>query len=433
MTQTAFSWQKITAREASYLALLASLKGEKFIADTLEDWRKAANPQPKDFHLAQQIATGSAQRALTLDFFAQQLAEHKKLSLKLKEKALLRTALYQYYFLDRIPLYAIANDSVALAKKYCHRIFANYLNAVLRKLPEQPQPNTPSGDSLEDLSIRYSYPSFFIKEIIQDYGSAKANQILEIGNHPSSTTLRVRCADQDSALPESLVWMEPQSYRVAQLKETAALPELAASPAFYIQNITPVCLLHGLLKEKTMNPNRILDLCAAPGGKLIALHDFFPEAHLHANDLTPEKIALLHENCQKYGLTAELTSGPGEQFTSPHSFDLIILDVPCSNTGVLNKRAEARWRLTETAIKELEDKQLELIKNAKKLLSPKGELWFMTCSILKRENEQLAARASQLFGLEIRHQQTIVPNREGWDGGYACAFTLPTRKILHSE
>src|SRR5438105_1560046 len=104
-------------REAAYLALLASSKEEAFISDLLDQWRLAASPSKADFQFARQIAYGTSQMALALDNLAAQMADKGKLSLKSKERLLMRLSLFQYFFLDRIPLYAIASESLKLARK----------------------------------------------------------------------------------------------------------------------------------------------------------------------------------------------------------------------------------------------------------------------------------------------------------------------------
>jgi 16S rRNA (cytosine967-C5)-methyltransferase len=114
----------------------------------------------------------------------------------------------------------------------------------------------------------------------------------------------------------------------------------------------------------------------------------------------------------------------GEEFNSSDRFDLIIVDAPCSNSGVFNKRPEARWRLSEDALCALEKSQLALLRHAVTLLAPEGEIWFMTCSILDSENEAVINKLCSELPLEVRKSMTILPSADGWDGGYACALRI---------
>lgn len=375
-----------TAREAAYLSLLSSLREEQFLSDYLSDWIARESPDMRDAALAYELATGTMRRLLTLEYLAISATEHQKLDLKRKERILVFVALYQLFFLDRIPNYAVVDESVAMAKKYCSEKFSQFLNALLRKHIAAP-PAIPS-----EFSVRYSYPSPLIDALIADHGKEAAVKILETGNKPPINMARKRPGFNYSIV-------EPY--------------EVKDNPDYYIQNETPGKLMEKLSKGMKIKPKRILDLCAAPGGKLLAAHDLFPNAYLVANDVSEARIGKLRQNCEKFKLKAELHVSAGEEFRCPEPFDLIILDVPCSNTGVMNKRAEARWQQ-----RDLEKTQLTLLESSRKLLSPEGEIWYLTCSILKKENQGITHH----FAENIREETTILPD-ETADGGYGCALT----------
>lgn len=407
-------------REAAFLAIMRSLSEQQFISDALEDWNAVSNPSKVDHNLAIQLANGASQMALALDFQAAQLAEKKKLSLKLKEKVILRLALYQYYFLERIPIYAIANEMTKLAKKYCHYTFANFLNAILRKV-ESLSLTLPKGDSFEELSVRFSYPLYFIKELVKDNGLEKAKAILEAGNLPPKTMVRLL---HETVPMSGLKIMTDLPFPMAIIEENSLIRSIAASPDYYIQNATPVRLMWELAQHSKNHPKTILDLCASPGGKLLAVHHHYPDASLFANDLTEEKVNRLKENCKKFGLEASFSQSDGISYQSEEKFDLIILDVPCSNSGVLNKRTEARWRLEKDSLNALKKLQLNLIEQAKSLLNPNGEIWYMTCSILHKENEALIDEATQLYHLKKQFIIQEFPNVNGFDGGFGAILTI---------
>ncbi|MBA3816975.1 MAG: hypothetical protein H0X29_10760 [Parachlamydiaceae bacterium] len=415
----------MNSREAAYLALLTSLRHEGFISQSLEQWQSQHRPTSADFAFAQEIAFGSARLALSLDYFAAKLSSKGKLSLKLKERALVRTAIYQYVFMSRVPLYAIANETIELAKKHCHYTFVSYLNALLRQLSTSAlsESSLPQGLAAEDLSIRYSYPSAFISALIAEYGLPTTLDILQAGNTAPKTMARIRPNAHDQEINPHLLPISNAIAPMAMLDSATNLANLAASPNYYIQNITPATLVAELAAQ-TKPPRQILDLCASPGGKLLAAHDQFPEAKLFANDVSQEKIGRLSQNISKYNISASLNCGPGENYVASHPFDLIILDVPCSNSGVLNKRPEARWRITEEALRELEEKQMCLLTHAASLLALGGCIWYLTCSILKQENEKLIKKFCKKTGLKSEFSKTILPNISGWDGGFACLLTF---------
>lgn len=411
----------LNPREAAFLAAFYSVKEMHFASDSLEQWRKNSSPKQPDYHLARELAFGSIRMALALDYLAAHLTEQKKLNVKVGEKVLIRQAIYQVYYMDRIPLHAIVNETVSIAKKYFHGTFANFLNAILRKLSQE-KPELPQEDSISSISIRYSYPEYLVKQLIEDYGIEQTKKILEIENQPSSTMFKIRQANKNSTEMLGGVYLKDAPCPFAVLKDFKLLSEIASSPNYYIQNVTPAVLIQNL-SQHVQAPKKILDLCSSPGGKLLAVHDAFPDAELTANDVSQEKLKVLEENCAKYGIKASLNCGLGEEFFDKEKFDIIILDVPCSNSGVLNKRVEARWRLSSLSIQDLDRIQMNLLRNACKLLSANGQIWYLTCSILKQENEHIIERAAKELGLSIISQQTILPNQEGWDGGFAAALS----------
>lgn len=406
-------------REAAYLSLLSSLKEEGFISDFLDKWNVESHPSSLDYSFALEIASGSARMALALDYIAAQMTNKKKLSLKLKEKALLRTAIYQYVFMQKVPLYAIVDESMQIAKKYCHQTFCSFLNAVLRQL-ETNQPTLPQGNSIHDLSIRVSYPESYIASLFNDYGENEAINVLHAGNIRPKTTVRLRIKGE---IHPALEPLKDTQYPIAILKEREAIQHIAASKEYYIQNATPIALFYSLRDHLKQQPRKILDLCASPGGKLLLAHDLFPDAQLYANDISEEKLKKIRENLSKYDAVAHLSCGLGEEFKSNEKFDLIILDVPCSNTGVLNRRPEARWRLSPEHMKAIVEEQKKILKHSVDLLSPQGAIFYLTCSILKDENERLIDEIEKSSSIKAIYKKTILPNQEGWDGGFGCVLT----------
>jgi 16S rRNA (cytosine967-C5)-methyltransferase len=388
-------------RDASFRALCAANKEESTLAESLEFWNRQAAPSAKDFHLAQEICYGVQRRMLSLDYLGKLLNHPQPLKLKSKEKTILRIALYQFYFLERIPTYALVDESVRLAKRHCHVRFANFLNAILRKLEDKTLA-LPQGNSVEEMSTAHSYPPYFIHQLLSQYGLSQTKDILTSLNLPAQLMARKRARELSM-----LSFTSDQREEIAKSKE------------FYIQNITPATIIHSLAKESS-SPQTLLDLCAAPGGKLLAAHDLFPDALLFANDISSKRLERLRSNFTKYEIDAEVTCFSAENYPEERLFDLIILDVPCSNSGVLHKRPEARWRISPESIEELSKLQMSLLQKAKRLLSPQGEIWYITCSILSQENEEIVAQAAKIGLQSAGPYLKYLPNQQGWDGGFAC-------------
>lgn len=385
----------MTPRQAAFSALLSAMQEEGFITDRLEEWSKKDQPDGRDFGLAMEIASGSCRRGLTLDEIARQLTESGSLKLKPKERALLRTALYQRYFMDRVPLHAIVNETVDIAKKSGMQGKAAFFNALLRKT-ETFEPQI----SEKNWQLSASMPQSLIDAFVKAFGSPQTASLLKVFNQSYSPMARK---------------IETIEYRTLSTPEE--VKSAARSPEWYIQNITPGLLVE-TLNDRT--PDSILDLCAAPGGKLLLAHDLYPKARLYANDVSENKLKLLKENLEKYALKATLTMGKGEEYPEGQQFDLIIIDAPCSNTGVLHKRPEARYRYQKGQFQKMQNALLE---RAKKLLSPQGAIWYLTCSLLPEENRELVEEACKAFHLKLIKDRVELPDETGKDGGYGALLT----------
>lgn len=400
--------RKKTAREVAFEAVAAFLKDQTFLAQSMD---LDALPT-SERHLAEQIAKGTCQRLLTLSYWLDILCARKG-GLKPAQRALLFTAFYQIAFMEGIPDYAAVNETLKIAKKRFHVSFSGFANALLRRFCAE-RPPLPEGTDAHALSVRYSYPEELVTHFLESYPLEQVEQILPLGNEPPVIMAKVRAKE---AL-EAAARVEGLDTPVIRLEDVSLLPELSKSPAYYVQNVTPIYLMEQLRKHSNIEPSRILDLCASPGGKLLAAHDFFPNAQLFANDVSEHKLRRIRENCAKYAIDAHLTVGRGELYPKNQRFDLIIIDAPCSNTGVLNRRPEARWRFSEENLRELSEIQSALLNHALELLAPGGEIWYLTCSILPDENEKKG-----FPNIKTHYAERVLPNQKGWDGGFARLLT----------
>ncbi len=366
----------ITAREAAFFALDAYFQRGIFIADALDGY------QVQDFAFAYELACGVVRQKKALVALAKR---YVALPEKRAGKILLYMSLYQLVCMDKVPAFAVGDEMVKLAKKYTSNHFAKFLNAFLR--------NQAPKCTADDLIP--SYTDYFIERMVASYGQQLASEIMTLGNQHGALFARDRT--DMSMIPIDRVDLYTQSNR------------------YYIQNPTQVAIYQELKNGSNIAPETILDLCACPGGKTILVHDMYPNARLFANDISEKKVELLRKNLDKYEIKATLSVGPGQEYKSDQLFDLIVLDAPCSNSGCLYKCPEARWRLTKDEIAKHVDLQKRLFQHACTLLSPKGVIWYSTCSILPEENESILRQ-------QVRIQKLILPNREGYEGGFGAAY-----------
>lgn len=407
-----------SGREAAFFALLTAWREEQYLQDFFDACRAHSRLSNEELRLAQEIAYGTARHLYAIEYQAKCLAIDQKLSLKRKEKVLLYIALYQSIYMDRLPAYAIVNESVALAKKHIHPRFAAFVNAILRKL-SQGIPILPFSKEASAWSIRYSMPATLVSSWIAHFGLDATQAILKAFETPPPLFIRRRSGchetcdltlEEEASLPSSFF----------KIPKGTSFEGLMQSSHYYIQNPTPYHLVEQLSQE--INPRCILDLCCSPGGKLIALHDLFPSAELTGNDLSDNKVERASQNLARLGIPAKLTIHRGESYPTEKKYDLVILDVPCSNSGVLHKHPEARWRLEEIDHPDLFNLQRHLLAHADQLADRDAEIWYLTCSILPQENEKQVEWFCQAFGWKKRLEIIQLPTPSGWDGGYGCAL-----------
>ena len=317
---------------------------------------------------------------------------------------LLKMALYEYFFMSSFQMHATVNETVELAKRYSP-VQAKFLNAILRSIDK-----APDLKSLKKETSRYSLPQFIYERLKKSLPRERYKEIFEALLERPKYMIRSK-----SPLNLPLVALD------VYLLEPGFFEEYLSVPRAYIQNITPVTLMHSLYSPD-FNPLSILDMCAAPGGKLLLAHEFYPEAKLYANDVSLERLKTLEANLERLKLEARLTRLDGKDLSG--TYDLIILDVPCSNSGVMHKKIEAKYRLSQQELDRMVCLSKELLMHAKKLLAPGGQIWFMTCSILREENEGISAFASENGLKVIGSGLTIYPNKEGYDGGFAQKFQI---------
>jgi 16S rRNA (cytosine967-C5)-methyltransferase len=439
----------MNSREKAFLALCAVHKKEGVFLSHFDF---------SDDPFAREIAYGTERRILTLDAIAKNLAAQGSLKLKLPEKMLLRMGIYQHVFMDKVPPHALVFEMVQLAKKHCYKRFANFLNASLRKLIEGEE----FFPSENDLSAFYSFQNFFIEKLLAEYGLEHTKEILEALNKPPRLFARKRnsfecheilaedlskCVNDPAYYIQSRTQMmlmshlytnslknrefdkeAPQIFCSERVtiaeRQGASENEKCEAKTTRSKTDSSSCLC--ITEKKRITPEKILDLCAAPGGKLITLADFFPKAELFANDVSEVRLRKLKENLSKYGISATISCYDAREFPEQDQFDLILVDVPCSNSGVFNKRPEARWRLNPESLKQLSALQFACLEKASKLLKPGGEIWYLTCSILHDENENMIKKACQELSLAPKETPfKILPNPQNLEGGFAISLKTP--------
>jgi 16S rRNA (cytosine967-C5)-methyltransferase len=310
---------------------------------------------------------------------------------------------------------------------------AGFVNALLRGYLREYDATRALLADLEktDPALAHSHPQWLFDRWQKLWGAQAAIKLMEWNNQPPKTYARINSLKTEAAkvLP---IWRDEnvdydfftrpwcQENLVFVLKSHPPLLELASfrQGLFYVQDPST------LLAVRQLDPKpgeAILDLCSAPGGKLTYLAQLLTnQGKVLAHDLNPQRLEMIRENCARLGVTCVHTILPGQLAEVPPStLDRVLLDAPCSNTGVMRRRVDLRWRVTEDEIRRLQATQLQLLNQAAPLLRSGGELIYSTCSLEPEENETVISQfiTSQPAFHEISRQQ-LLPWVDGVDGAF---------------
>lgn len=327
----------------------------------------------------------------------------------LVNRIILRLAGYQMFFLTKIPKYAIVNESVELAKYY--RGAPGFINAILRKWCADPP----------KLADRYSHPDWLVKRWIKLFGKEETEKLCEFNNQIPPIIVRINTS---KSIPDNILQhLEKTQHLLGYiLKDRTSVKELLGY--FQVQDISSMSIVDLLLPKPDM---RILDLCASPGGKTCHIAQLMQnKGEIIAVDISREKIELIEENCNRLGINIVKTVIGNGRKVQLGKFDRILVDAPCSNTGVLRRRIEARWRLKPSDFERLHNIQLALLENMAGQLKSNGRLVYSTCSIDPLENEEVVEKfLKKHSNFRLVDKVNKIPHIDNMDGVFGAAI-VPT-------
>lgn len=422
----------MTARELA-LRVLLELDGMRKSEELLNRMHEHSGLGQNDRALAKELVAGTLKYRLQCDFIIVRFYRHDYTKAAETLKQVLRLGVYQLLHLDRVPRSAAVNESVKLARKFKGDHLAKLVNGLLRNISKEKidlEGWTADLPEAKRLSIIYSYPEWLTNRWIKHYGAETTAQMLAHGNLPPATGYRINRLKAD---PETLFAMpaladarrvdEDGLDRFFFSKQFALLEPLLKAGLVSVQNPAQglACLIAAPEPGST-----VFDMCAAPGGKSTFMAELMKNrGRIIALDRTPAKVARIASNAAALGITIiEPSEGDALTFDPGCAMDTILLDAPCTGTGVLGRRAELRWRTTPEKLRELVALQAAMLDRAASLLRPGGILLYATCSVEPEENKQQAeAFLKRHPGFVLETSKLTLPgSSEGFDGGFAARF-----------
>ena len=417
-------------REIAVRILQRRERGEDFVENIAEKELAAANLSGQDRGLAIELAYGCVRRQRTLDFLIERKTPGRQQKPVLQ--ILLRLGLYQIFFLDRVPEHAAVHETVELAKRLGFGPQAGFINAILRGYLRERAETEKLLHGLESTNpaTALSHPDWLWQRWSQRWNSADATALLKLNNTPPPTfaranTLRGTIDELTRAWQTEGVDFKARQFDWSPLVfELLNHPPLSTLPSFqkglfYLQD--PRTLL-APRELQARAGETILDLCAAPGGKTTYIAQLTSnQSTIIAEDVQPARLALVNENATRLGAKIGIPSNFKSQISNLKSplFDRILIDAPCSNTGVLRRRVDLRWRLQETDIPRLAATQLNLLEQATRRLKPNGAILYSTCSLEPEENQTVIQKflsSHPDFRLDLERE--LLPFRDQVDGAY---------------
>ena len=431
----------MSARETALNVLIVCRKQAAWSNGVLKEYIARDKLDRRDAALATRLCYGVLQNRNKLDFYLQQLLTGKLKDLHPAVRDILHLGIYQIYEMDKIPSSAAVNESVTLAKKYCkkQRFAPGLVNAVLRQaVRTKGQLKEPA--TLED---RFSHPKALIKLLGESIGEDRLEKMLTANNAMPQTvvqvnTLKITAETLMEKLAQEDVQVQPHAWMENSLvlSGTGNLEKLAAfkEGLFYVQDAA--AKLSVLCAQIPANAN-VLDCCAAPGGKSFAAAMILQgQGRITSCDIHPHKIGLIQNGAERLGITnLEAILRDATDFVPQwkDQMDVVLADVPCSGYGIIRKKPDIRYKDPKT-MEELPRLQLQILMNQAQYVRPGGTLLYSTCTLLKRENEDVVKAFLQqrddfyleplalpaVFPKNTDGMLTLVPGEYDTDGFFIC-------------
>ena len=428
------------ARETALQALMACRKEGAWANAVLKEYIGRNRLDARDAALATRLCYGVMQNRLRLDFFLEGLLSRPLSQLHPVVRDVLHLGLYQLYDLDKIPASAAVNESVALAKKYAKNPQASALvNAVLRSAQRCGKPEEPTS-----YALRYSHPEELIALLKGSLPKGTLEPMLKADNEAPRTVVQANTLKiTPAALQQRLEaegaevtrhhWME-DALVIGGMGSLERLPSFREG-LYYVQD--PAARLSVLCARLPKEGAKVLDCCAAPGGKSFAASMAMEgKGEIISCDIHPHKTQLIANGAHRLGLTNIRPLLQDAAAYVPQwegKMDCVIADVPCSGLGIIRKKPDIRYKNLEEA-RALPGLQRKILENQARYVRSGGVLLYSTCTVLKRENEEVVEgfleahpefRAEplalpDLFPKNETGMLTLIPGQYDTDGFFIC-------------
>ncbi len=447
-------------REAAFEILSRVLTGDAWASNLLASERYSAL-KPEDHGLLQELVLGVLRNLYLLDHLIEIHSRRKIDKLDVEVAIALRMGLYQLHFLSRIPPHAAVNESVNLVKLRKKQSAAPLVNAVLRAFQREGAPEISISPPLERLRVETSHPTWLLAKWIERFGFEEARELALADNRHPRQSFRFNERRRPASLTRE--WLAERGIQTrdseiapgAQVVTTGSLSahdEPVREGWIYLQDEASQLIAHLCANKSVSSSAKMLDLCAAPGSKTTLAATLLPEgSRITACEIHPSRLRTMRELSDRLGIDSielvELDATSSLPFP-PESFDLVLLDAPCSGLGTLQRHPEIRYRIAHDKIIELSRLQRELLEQAHRMARPGGLIVYSVCSTEPEEGEDVIAKfrdshaeyrdmtRERLIEIGINPAPLLTggfgtrtwPHRHGTEGFFVCTLWKRSRK-----
>lgn len=386
-------WKR-TARGQALMVLEAVFQEGAYSNIALNAQLTKSSLSDKDKNLVTEIVYGTVARKITLEWYLSHVIKDRD-TLETWVYDLLLLSLYQLLYLDKIPAHAVVNDAVAIAKNRGNKKGAEKLvNAVLRKLSSDPLPDPSLIKRVNKrYSVMYSLPVWLVKKVIGQYGEERAQDIFQSLFVRNKASVRVTQASLMAEIAEATGAEASHLSPVGLVKSSGyfAGTDYFKKGQLTIQDETSQLVAPTL---SIQGDEKILDACAAPGGKTVHMASYLTSGQVTALDLYDHKLQLIEENAQRLGLadkvtTQKLDASKVHEHFPADSFDKILVDAPCSGIGLIRRKPDIKYNKDLQDFSALQRVQLDILSSVCQTLRKGGIITYSTCTIMAEENQEV--------------------------------------------
>ncbi len=369
----------------------------------------------KERSFISRLTKGTIERRLTLDAMIGSYSSVKIGKMKPLIRNLLRMTAYQIYYMPAVPDAAACNEAVTLAKKRGFRNLSGFVNGVSRSMARHKEDfqarMADDGKDIKTLSFKYAMPEWLCRRWVGVYGLENAIRTFSwfLEDHPTTVRLHRQSGEDGQAdafletmaaegIRTEISALIPFAFKIQGYDHLTALRPFQDGQCYIQDESSMLAVLAAGIRPS----DRIIDVCAAPGGKSILASEYLKDGWIEARDLTEAKVERIRENIQRTHAEHIRTRVQDARIfvkEDEGQADIVLADLPCSGLGVIGRKPDIKYRITQEDIKALSLLQKEILAVAVRYLKPGGTLIFSTCTVSREENEENVRYMTEELGL----------------------------------